>query len=92
VLPALVAAAPLGHLHPVAAEVCVPVANVWAAPNAGHLPLDPGVWPIPALSCHVALAAAGGLMVESPNSASEVQVVPIRTAGFRRVRRFAAWS
>ncbi len=23
----------------------VPVANVWEAPNAGHLPLDPQVWP-----------------------------------------------
>jgi len=41
---------------------------------------------------HVALAAGGGLMVEAPNSASEVRVVPIRTAGFRGVRRFVAWS
>jgi cell wall-associated NlpC family hydrolase len=28
-----------------AATVRVPVANVWEAPNAGHLPLDPHVWP-----------------------------------------------
>jgi cell wall-associated NlpC family hydrolase len=27
------------------ATVRVPVANVWEAPNAGHLPLDPRVWP-----------------------------------------------
>jgi cell wall-associated NlpC family hydrolase len=27
------------------ATVRVPVANVWEAPNAGHLPLDPHVWP-----------------------------------------------
>jgi cell wall-associated NlpC family hydrolase len=27
--------------------VRVPVANVWEAPNAGHLPLDPHVWPTP---------------------------------------------
>jgi len=27
------------------ATVRVPVANVWEAPNAGHLPLDPDVWP-----------------------------------------------
>jgi gamma-D-glutamyl-L-lysine dipeptidyl-peptidase len=27
------------------ATVRVPVANVWQAPNAGHLPLDPHIWP-----------------------------------------------
>ncbi len=32
------------------ATVRVPVANVWEAPNAGHLPLDPSVWPTPALT------------------------------------------
>ena len=32
------------------ASVRVSVANVWAAPNAGHLPLDPGVWPTPAVT------------------------------------------
>jgi cell wall-associated NlpC family hydrolase len=32
------------------ATVRVPVANVWEAPNAGHLPLDPHVWPTPAVS------------------------------------------
>ena len=33
-----------------AATVRVPVANVWEAPNAGHLPLDPHVWPTPAVT------------------------------------------
>jgi cell wall-associated NlpC family hydrolase len=32
------------------ATVRVPVANVWQAPNAGHLPLDPHVWPTPAVT------------------------------------------
>jgi gamma-D-glutamyl-L-lysine dipeptidyl-peptidase len=32
------------------ATVRVPVANVWQAPNAGHLPLDPAVWPTPAVT------------------------------------------
>ena len=32
------------------ATVRVPVANVWAAPNAGHLPLDPHVWPTPGVT------------------------------------------
>jgi gamma-D-glutamyl-L-lysine dipeptidyl-peptidase len=33
-----------------AATVRVPVANVWEAPNAGHLPLDPAVWPTRAVT------------------------------------------
>ena len=32
------------------AAVRVPVANVWEAPNVGHLPLDPHVWPTPAVT------------------------------------------
>jgi gamma-D-glutamyl-L-lysine dipeptidyl-peptidase len=32
------------------ATVRVPVANVWKAPNAGHLPLDSHVWPTPAVT------------------------------------------
>ena len=32
------------------ATVRVPVANVWEAPNAGHLPNDPHVWPTPAVT------------------------------------------
>jgi hypothetical protein len=37
------------------------------------------------------MAAGNGLMVESPNSASEVRVVPIRASDFRGARRFVAW-
>jgi cell wall-associated NlpC family hydrolase len=40
---------------------------------------------------HVAMAVGHGLMVESPNSASEVRVVPIRTSDFRGARRFVSW-
>jgi cell wall-associated NlpC family hydrolase len=32
------------------ATVRVPVANVWKAPDTGHLPLDPHVWPTPAVT------------------------------------------
>jgi len=49
VLPALAAAALLHGATPVVAAVRVPVANVWEAPGAGHLPLDPHVWPTPAV-------------------------------------------
>lgn len=41
------------------ATVRVPVANVWAAPNVGHLPLDPQVWPTPAISYRERLALVG---------------------------------
>lgn len=40
---------------------------------------------------HVAMAVGGGMMVEAPNSASEVRVVPIRTSEFRGARRFVSW-
>ena len=50
----LLAVAP-GH----AATVRVPVANVWAAPNAGHLPLDPAVWPTAAVTVPERLALVG---------------------------------
>jgi cell wall-associated NlpC family hydrolase len=52
---ALVLAAPPAH----AATVRVPVANVWEAPNAGHLPLDPHVWPTPAVTVSQRLALVG---------------------------------
>jgi gamma-D-glutamyl-L-lysine dipeptidyl-peptidase len=42
-----------------AATVRVPVANVWAAPDAGHLPLDPQVWPTAAISYRQRLALVG---------------------------------
>jgi cell wall-associated NlpC family hydrolase len=41
------------------ATVRVPVANVWEAPNAGHLPLDPHVWPTPAVTYTQRIALVG---------------------------------
>ncbi len=41
------------------ATVRVPVANVWEAPGAGHLPLDPHVWPTAAVSLSQRLALVG---------------------------------
>ena len=37
----------------------VPVANVWEAPNAGHLPLDPHLWPSPRVTLTQRLALVG---------------------------------
>jgi cell wall-associated NlpC family hydrolase len=51
---ALVLAAP-AHT----ASVRVPVANVWEAPNAGHLPLDPHIWPTGAVTVAQRLALVG---------------------------------
>jgi gamma-D-glutamyl-L-lysine dipeptidyl-peptidase len=42
-----------------AATVRVPVANVWQAPNSGHLPLDPRVWPTAAVTVSQRLALVG---------------------------------
>ncbi|HET7128323.1 MAG TPA: C40 family peptidase [Gaiellaceae bacterium] len=41
------------------AIVRVPVANVWKAPNAGHLPLDPHVWPTGEVTVAQRLALVG---------------------------------
>ena len=41
------------------ATVRVPVANVWEAPDAGHLPLDPHVWPTRAVTLSQRLALVG---------------------------------
>lgn len=43
------------------ATVRVPVANVWESPNAGHLPLDPHVWPTPSLTYAQRRALVGHL-------------------------------
>ena len=37
---------------------------------------------------HVAMYIGGGKMIEAPNSASEVRIVPVRTSDFRGARRF----
>jgi cell wall-associated NlpC family hydrolase len=39
---------------------------------------------------HVAMYAGGGKMIEAPNSASRVRLVPIRTPDLVGARRFAA--
>jgi gamma-D-glutamyl-L-lysine dipeptidyl-peptidase len=54
VLPAVLAAVAL-------ATVRVPVANVWEAPGAGHMPLDPHVWPTQAISYSERLALVGNM-------------------------------
>jgi cell wall-associated NlpC family hydrolase len=41
------------------AAVRVPVANVWEAPNAGRLPLDPHVWPTPQITYSQRIALVG---------------------------------
>jgi cell wall-associated NlpC family hydrolase len=41
------------------ATVRVAVANVWEAPNAGHLPLDPHVWPTPQVTYAQRIALVG---------------------------------
>jgi cell wall-associated NlpC family hydrolase len=37
---------------------------------------------------HVSMYIGGGRMIEAPNSASEVRIVPVRTSDFRGARRF----
>jgi cell wall-associated NlpC family hydrolase len=59
VLSALVAALVLAVAPPQTATVRVAVANVWQAPNAGHLPLDPHVWPTPRVTYSQRLALVG---------------------------------
>ena len=56
---ALAAAAFLAAAPVPAATVRVPVANVWEAPDAGHLPLDPHVWPTAAVSYGQRLSLVG---------------------------------
>jgi cell wall-associated NlpC family hydrolase len=49
----------LAGAPPQTATVRVPVANVWEAPNAGHLPLDPHVWPTPQVTYSQRIALVG---------------------------------
>jgi gamma-D-glutamyl-L-lysine dipeptidyl-peptidase len=64
VLPALAAALLLGVAPGHAATVRVPVANVWAAPGAGHLPLDPHVWPTGEVTLSQRLSLVGHMPTE----------------------------
>jgi len=59
VLPALAAALLLAAAPAQTASVRVPVANVWEAPGAGRLPLDPHVWPTAAVTYSERLALVG---------------------------------
>jgi len=59
VLPALAAAVLLAAAPAPPATVRIPVANVWEAPGAGHLPLDPHVWPTAAVGYGQRLALVG---------------------------------
>src|SRR3954454_21472509 len=49
----------LFHAPVQTAAVRVAVANVWQAPNAGHLPLDPHVWPTPQVTYAQRIALVG---------------------------------
>jgi cell wall-associated NlpC family hydrolase len=59
VLATLAAALVLAASPTATATVRVPVANVWEAPAAGHLPLDPHVWPTPAVTYSQRIALVG---------------------------------
>jgi gamma-D-glutamyl-L-lysine dipeptidyl-peptidase len=65
VLAALAAAGALAVSPAQAATVRVPVANVWQSPGAGHLPLDPHVWPTPAVTYSQRLALVGHMPTQA---------------------------
>ena len=46
------------------ATVRVPVANVWAVPGTGTLPLDPHVWPTSAVSYSTRLGLVGHMTTQ----------------------------
>jgi gamma-D-glutamyl-L-lysine dipeptidyl-peptidase len=56
---AILASNSLLHAPAQTATVRVAVANVWEAPNAGRLPLDPHVWPTPQVSYAQRIALVG---------------------------------
>jgi cell wall-associated NlpC family hydrolase len=59
VLATLAAALVLAASPTATGTVRVPVANVWEAPASGHLPLDPHVWPTPAVTYSQRIALVG---------------------------------
>ena len=64
-LSALAAALVLAVAPGANATVRVPVANVWEAPNAGHLPLDPHVWPTPSVTYAQRIALVGHMPTQA---------------------------
>ena len=62
-----------------------PPARRWALSRV--LPGDLLFYESPVVG-HVSMAIGRGLMIEAPNSRSEVRIVPIRTGDFRGARRF----
>jgi gamma-D-glutamyl-L-lysine dipeptidyl-peptidase len=64
-LAALLLSANLAQAPAPTAVVRVPVANVWEAPDAGHLPLDPHVWPTAAVSYAQRIALVGHMPTQA---------------------------
>jgi len=65
------------------ATVRVPVANVWAKPRAGHLPLDPHVWPTPQVTYSQRLALVGHMPTQALYG--ERVIVTGRRPGWTRI-------
>ena len=82
-LSALVATAALAATPAQAATVRVPVANVWASPGAGHLPLDPHVWPTPVVTYAQRLALVGHMPTQALYG--ERVVIIGRRSGWTRI-------
>lgn len=62
--PTLAAALVLALAPAQTATVRVAVANVWEAPNAGHLPLDPHVWPTSQVTYAQRIALVGHMSTQ----------------------------
>jgi cell wall-associated NlpC family hydrolase len=65
------------------ATVRVPVANVWEAPDAGHLPLDPHVWPTPQVTYSQRIALVGHMPTQV--LFGETVVVVSRRGGWTQI-------
>ena len=83
VLTALAAAGVLLVAPPQTMTVRVPVANVWEAPNAGHLPLDPHVWPTPAVTDAQRIALVGRMPTQALYG--ETVRVLVRRGGWTKI-------